>query len=704
MADEEQAAKPAQKWLDRLADYKKRIEDGWATQRENLDKLYSRDERSDAADRQYAIFWANIEVLKPAVYARPPQPVVAPRFKDGNPVARAASETLERCLTTTFEMADIDAVMRDVRDELLRYGRGTAWVRLAGNDDRIAFDYVPAEDFAHAVARSWSEVSWIARRAWLTKDRGTERFGPAFEGVPMKKRDTNSAAPDPEDKAPVWEIWDRETGQIYWVAEDHETVLDAKPAMLDLSSFWPCPKPAYGTLVPKRLKPVPDIRQYTDQIEEINEYTARIASLSQALRARGFYPAGAGELGEAIESALKSIDDRAILIPVSSFGALGPGGFRDSIVWLPVVEIAQTIKELIGLRQQVIDDVYQITGISDIVRGSTVASETATAQQIKSQWGSLRIRERQNELARFARDLTRIAGEIIAENFAPEVILQMSQSALPDAQMRQQAESAVMQAQQQGQEPPKEAIEVMNKPPIEAVLSFLKDDRARGFVIEIETDSTIQPDEDAEKQRRTEFVTAVGTLFQQAAPIVMQAPQLGPFLGEVLKFVAAGFRAGRPLEAAIDQLVDQMDKMAAPKGPDPMQEVQLAKEQASVEKLKAEAAKTGAEAQAVPMKAQAEQAKVMATMQHQARAQEMEQQGMAHSQAMDVAGRQDAAEERAMAQQEAEAPEPPEPPEQDVQGMLEAALKQIAGLIQESEQRTEARMSALVQQMAGGAA
>jgi hypothetical protein len=48
-------------------------------------------------DRQFQMFWANIQVLGPSIYARPPIPVVVPRFKDRKPLPRAASEILERC-------------------------------------------------------------------------------------------------------------------------------------------------------------------------------------------------------------------------------------------------------------------------------------------------------------------------------------------------------------------------------------------------------------------------------------------------------------------------------------------------------------------------------------------------------------------------------------------------------------------------------
>ncbi|WP_141339708.1 hypothetical protein [Bradyrhizobium sp. USDA 3458] len=610
---ETESAKPQSKytakyWQDQLGYYRQAIETKWSDQRKNLDKLYSRDERADSADREYAIFWANIEVLKPAVYAKPPQPAVVPRFKDGNLIARAASETVERCLVTTFDQSDIDGCMREVRDEFLRYARGSARARLATRNGSpcVEFDHFTAADFAHGVARTWREVPWVGFRSWLNLEKGVARFGEVFRQVPRKKRDQNAAVNDPEDQAPVWEIWCKDSGQVHFIAEDFDRPLDETEPWLDLSGFWPCPRPAYGTVVPGKLMPVPDIRQYKDQIEEINEYTARIAALSQSLRLKGFYPAGAGEISEAIEAAIKDLDNRTVLVPVSSFAALGGSSFKDSIVWLPVDQIAVLIKELVELRRVLIDDVYQITGISDIVRGQTEASETATAQQLKAQWGSIRIRERQNELARFARDMTRIAGEIIAENFDGKTIAEMSQVQLPTLAQKQQLQIQMQQAQQMqaaGQPVPPipaKAKQTVESPAFEEVLQFLANDKARGFLIDIETDSTIQPNEDAEKQRRTEFVTAVGGFIAQAFPMVKEAPQLGNFVGETLKFVAQGFRAGRPLEGAIDQLVAQIEEIAsqppAPPQPDPTEQVKLqtaqVKGQAEEFKAKADMAQT----------------------------------------------------------------------------------------------------------------
>ena len=61
-----------------------------------------------------------------------------------------------------------------------------------------------------------------------------------------------------------------------------------------------------------------------------------------------------------------------------------------------------------------------------------------------------------------------------------------------------------------------EIEKTLPKPSIEQVLDFLHDHRARAFVLDIETDSTIMADENAEKQRRTEFVTALAGIIAAA--------------------------------------------------------------------------------------------------------------------------------------------------------------------------------------------
>lgn len=563
--DGPQAAKP---WLSALKDARKRLT-FWQEKCDSIEKLYSNLEKlaGGSTDRQFQIFWANLEVLKPSIYTRAPVPVVEPRFKKRDDLARRASEVLERALISDFDADDVHGTMVAIRDDLAITARGVAWLRLDTNGETevAAAEHLDRDDFLHEPARKWREVGWVARRAWLTREQWEARFGHVHDGAKFETRKDADEDEGGKRTSPVWEIWSRTDHRVIWVSETVEDTLDEREPHLDLNGFFPCPRPAYGTIQRRSLIPVPDFVYYKDQVEEINELTARISGLSEALRMKGFYAAGSAEIGEALEAAFKNTSNEAIMVPVAALTGMD-GGFKNSVAWLPIREVAATIQELVGLRRQLIDDVYQITGLSDIMRGSTQASETLGAQQLKSQYGSVRIKDRQAELVRMARDITRIKSEIMAENFEPETLLSMSQ--VDDLPSRAQWEQQQAQAHQAGQQP--------QQPPVllDDVVQLLRSQRTRPFVLDIETDSTIQPDEDAEKQRRTEAVAAIGGFIQQAAPMVMQQPETAPLAAATLKFLAGAFRASRELDAAIDEFADMVEQKAKspPEPPQPSPE------------------------------------------------------------------------------------------------------------------------------------
>jgi hypothetical protein len=652
MADEYEAgeAEPEAKdrnaapWLALITDATKCMQK-YQDKCDNIDKLYADLDAlsKDAGDREFQIFWANLEVLKPSIYSRPPVPVVVPRFKDRKPLPRKASDVLERSLVSSFEADDIDATMCLARDDLAINSRGVVWVRYDAKQaedgklsEKVCKEHVERDDFLHDPARKWAEVGWVARRSWINKKKGVKRFGDDFLKAEFKEQDTDKDGNyKGEKKAAVWEIWHKDENVVVWVSPGMDEVLDIQPPFLTLEGFFPCPRPAYGTIKRKSLVPVPDFLYYKDQVEEINELTARISSLAESLRLKGFYPSGVSEVGEAIEAVLKDMDNRATLVGVSNFAAIGGQALKDSIVWLPVEAVASTVAQLVELRRQMIEDVYQITGISDIMRGSTEASETLGAQQLKSQYGSIRIRDRQKELVRLARDITRIEAEIMAENFQPQTLLEMSQmDDLPsmadiqqqimavDQKLQQQATQAAgsPQGQQMMAQDPQQAQQMMQQAQqaaeaekqklqqtvtIDAVVQLLRDQRIRPFVLEIETDSTIQPDEDAAEQRATEFITAVGTYMSSTIPLVQTLPAAAPLAGDMLKFVASQFRVGREIDGTIDEFVDKMKQLAAqPPGPNP----ETVKAETEAKRTEAEMAAKTQDAQMAQQEREAEAA------------------------------------------------------------------------------------------------
>jgi hypothetical protein len=98
---------------------------------------------------------------------------------------------------------------------------------------------------------------------------------------------------------------------------------------------------------------------------------------------------------------------------------------------------------------------------------------------------------------------------------------------------------------------------------IDAVMQLMRDDRMRGFRIDIETDSTIQADENEYKQRLGEMVTGVGMFIEKVMPAAEAHPELAPFLGEMLLTVTRGYRVGRQMEGALEDAVVAIEDKAA---------------------------------------------------------------------------------------------------------------------------------------------
>lgn len=647
MIDSEVAAAEADKpgsisyWMDQIDRYDKQTQE-WRERSEKINKIYLDQHRTQASPRRFALLWSNIETLKPAVYARLPVAVVSRRYKDQDKVGRKASEILERCINTTFDLGGVNEVMECVRDDRLIASRGTAWVRYEAEFDpvdknkktseRAVIEYVHWSDFGHSMNRTWPEVNSIWRRVYMTKAKVTKRWGKdkaeklTYEVRPEYANRGGVQNQDAmEPQAIVYEIWDKDKKRVCWCAKENKTVLEEGDPPLSFRDFWPCPKPIYGSKGTGSLIPTPDYRYYQDQAEEIDDLTQKIADLTSWLRLKGFYAGGPSSEGaDAVEELLKASGNQVLVKIESWAGFADKGGVKGLIEWLPLDVMAQALTQAIQARTQLINDVYQISGISDILRGDTDPNETLGAQELKAQTGSRRQAPTQRDVARFARDLAEMAGEVIAEHFSPETITAMSGSDLtqePPPELTAQMSQLQFQVQQLSQMPAgpvappapsgapapggpaqggnpaleraQQALQQlqqqmqqyeMNK----AVLQLMRDEKTRSFRIEIETDSTIEPDEQKEKQARSEFVATVGDFMQKALPAVQMMPQLAPMLGEMLLFLVRGYRVGRSMEDLVEKSMGEIAQAAmGPKPPSPEEQ-----------KLDLEKQKIGMQAQA----------------------------------------------------------------------------------------------------------
>src|SRR5690606_32444105 len=117
----------------------------------------------------------------------------------------------------------------------------------------VCIEHLDRKDFLHEPARYWHEVGWVAKRAWMSKKDMKARFektsGDAYltANYAVKRRDGHDRD-EIHGKCGVWEVWHKADNRVYWVTEGVEVLLDSSEPYLDLSGFFPCPKPAYGTL------------------------------------------------------------------------------------------------------------------------------------------------------------------------------------------------------------------------------------------------------------------------------------------------------------------------------------------------------------------------------------------------------------------------------------------------------------------------
>ena len=592
----------AQRWLGCIAAYDRAFKK-WESRNDKIIKRY-RDEirdgsRSDTS--KFNILWSNVQTLSAATYSRLPKPDVSRRFRDNDPTGRVASLILERALEFEIQhYEDYRATMRSsVLDRFLG-GRATAWARYEPHfralevgeppegvevtedadegAERLDYecapvDYVHWKDFGHTVARTWEEVTAVWRRVYMTREALVERFGKEGEKVPLdatpedlKRSDKGSGDADME-RGVIIEIWDKPTKRALWLSKSLGKIIDEKPDPLGLSDFWPCPHQLFATMTNETLVPLPDFTLYQDQANELDLLSDRIDGLVRSLKVMGVYDGSITELKR-----LFTEGDNTAMFPVKNWAAYAEKGkLTGAIDLVDLKPIYEALKNCYLAMEQVKGQIYEITGISDIVRGETNPNETLGAQELKGQYANLRLKSYQEQVAIYATQLLQIKAQVMCNKFAPETLQKISA-----VEQLSASDKALVPAAMQlllG-----ERAENPEAPPVNPM---------RAFRIEVAADSLVYLDENQEKESRVEFLTATGGYLKQVADSLQNVPPpvaavMVPLLMEMLKFGVTGFRVGKSIEGAFDEAAEKLKQIAS----QPQQAPQIPPEQ--IEQMRAQ--------------------------------------------------------------------------------------------------------------------
>tara|TARA_R110000868_G_scaffold5782_1_gene33962 strand:+ start:30389 stop:32485 length:2097 start_codon:yes stop_codon:yes gene_type:complete len=638
---------PQEKWSAEIVAAEKALVKFHERARSTTKRFLDERDTLTSPQRWFNVFYANTNILESALYAQLPKPAVSRRFTDyGDDVGRVAALIIERCITQDLDdPTDLfDATMRHCVQDRLVPGLAQAWLRLEtdtepvsvpptpGSDvdvpdpvsseapaqlkikaQRVIIDYIFWEDFLWSPCRVWEERRWVGRRAYLDRDELVKRFGDKGKLVPLgfvaaRASATVGESSTPLDeivkKARVYEIWDRTTRKVVWFCKEYSEILDEKEDTLGLKGFEPCPRPMLANCSTSNTVPRPDYYMIQDQYLELDSINQRITMLVRACKVVGVYDKGAVGISRMLTEGTDNT-----LIPVDSWAAFAEGGgVKGKIDWLPLEQIIATLRELNSAREIIKGQIYELTGIADIVRGASKASETLGAQQIKAQFASVRIKKLQDEVARFASDIMRIKAEIMVKHFPPEELLRRSNIAVTG-----------------------------NDEYVPAAIQLLTQDDAFEWRIQVNADTLAQADYAMEKQDRIDFLTAVSKFMAQVGPLLQAEPQAKPLLISLLKWTVAGFRGARDIEGTLDKSLQALERQPEQPKPDPeaqkaqaeaaklQQEAQLEAQRLQQE-MQHEQQMAALEAQRVQMEMQAEQQRLAMEMQAEQQRLAMEQQ------------------------------------------------------------------------------
>jgi cell division protein FtsB len=552
-------------WLGKLAAEQKEHGD-FRKEAEKALKIYERED-CDGKKTVFPMYTANVDILHAALFSSLPAPDIRRPHQDQG--SKELAQAIQRAIEHHIDTEDYSLPAHRAVSEWLAGGLGVVWYRYAPEvvempimepvvqqvadpvtgevieqpvvdpetgepvmepvrdedgqlvteaeieSQTITMEYHPYHRFRWEPAVVWEDVDWISFDYIKTPGQIKAEYDVELDNLNRKNADRKAASASSKDGHIVHHIWCRKSRTVKVITPAHSEFLAEYDDPLGLEDFYPCPRPLMMNVQSGEITPRPDYVYIETQHDNIQTLTRRINKLADGIKDIGAFDAAMfPELGSP-----ESAQDGKY-IPVANLAErLGGRDFSNVIASVDMRNKVETMARLVEMRESEKNIIYELQGIADIVRGASVASETATAQAIKDKHFQVRLSEKINELRRYWRDSYRILAEMIGEHYTEESFFIASGVEL-------------------GQD---ELHAAMNE-------------IGRSYMIDIETEDTTFEDDEKERAQGIELIRTFGEILnmQQAVP-----PDL---LVTLLKFGSNLFKQGRVLEDGIATLPSSMQQ------------------------------------------------------------------------------------------------------------------------------------------------
>lgn len=337
-----------------------------------------------------------------------------------------------------------------------------------------------------------------------------------------------------------------------------------------LSGFFPCTEPLIMNASTDEFWPTPEYFQVCDIIDDIHTIVRRMVLLTKAIRIRFLFDSSVKELQGLIQ---ETEEAGAIGVPNLTQALMGEkGNLRALVAYFPVDEMITGLQNMYTAFEQRLNMFYQITGLSDLLRGQTSDVEkTYGERQLEGKFALNRIEPFQRKVQEWMKDNYQLLMEMALKMFSDKSL---------DEYITPQT------------------LDPEDKQRYVAALDLLKANKRSRFRIDFETDSTVQINEQWKKKQAVELANTLTKAMESTAQVAETQPELAKTELKVLKHLIGEFSDGKLFVDEIqDSIQEVIDQAMQPKQPEP---------NIDLEKLKMEGQRLGAENQFKQMQMQLE--------------------------------------------------------------------------------------------------
>jgi len=478
----------------------------WIKDAENAMETF-RCDRSDGLTVYFPTLSNVVEVTQGAIINNVPDIVVTGEndltYNDDK-LAQIAEKTINHYLDENDLGSELD------KFTISAFASSNGTIRV--NDD-LTLTTLNHENMITEPCTDYAQMDWVAIKHWISRGVYVDKWGEPTAEEYKEQNNTKGYL--------VYEIWDKKNKKVWHISDASDEVLECEDPAIDFEGFYPFPKPYFEGCKTQSFEPVVGYNKWQRLDYQIQKLAKREEHIIESIRAGYFFD-------QAVYGDLSQIEFTAevqgIGVKAERYNTDNQLDINKAISYWDNTAAIITLNEVRAQREELLQKVYQTTGISNEMQSISDSRETATAQKIKHGWGSSRLEGKRRNVHRLIRDLIRLYAQAIYQVVGVDEIAQIS-----------------------GENVEQHIIQQMN------------DGQLMKYAIDIETQTTLAINEKNERAEKLESLGSLSQMVSQLGPLVDSGKMTMPVMVSLMKMITESYPSSQVINDELDSLVESFN-------------------------------------------------------------------------------------------------------------------------------------------------